>query len=300
VKYIANLMDPALHPGVWAAAREAEGWDTVAASDHYFLGGMGVNMWFPHVWVSASQMAATTSRVKITSTFANNLFRSPVEFVQASLTLQRASNGRWEAGLGAGWNRDELETTGQRFPENRERADRFIEAVKIVRQFFDEKACKFSGEYYDINVATTGGFDDVPAPALVASVGGPRTVAGVVPLIDRAELKAASPATRDGALDFAALAQIPKQHLIDLIDRVRRVREDVDLGFFGLCAAGNDPMTEMISSVFTDKDSLYAPFYGPPEQVADAMRGLEKLGITHVQVSPSNPTAFEELAAQLF
>ena len=43
-----------------------------------------------------------TERVTLLSCFANNLLRSPVEFAQAALALQRASGGRFEAGLGPG------------------------------------------------------------------------------------------------------------------------------------------------------------------------------------------------------
>lgn len=300
MEFIANLMDPTVDPASWARDREAEGWDTVAASDHYFLGGMGVNRWFPHLWVTVSQMAAGTERVKITSTFANNLFRSPVEFVQASLTMQRVSHGRFEAGVGAGWNRDEMEQSGQRYPSNRERADRFIEAVNIVRHLFDEGSCKFSGDHYSVDVPTTCGYEDVSPPALVGSLGGPRTIAGATAYLDRVELKGASPATRDGVLDFATLAQIPKQHLVELVDRVRRVREDTPLGFFALCGAGTDPLSLGMESMFPDPDSLYAGLYGHPEKVAETLVGLEKYGITHAEVSPANIDAYEQLAPYLF
>lgn len=95
MRFIANLMDFEVDPGPWAMAREAEGWDGVAASDHYFV--RRGSRWYPHLWVAVAQMAAATDRIVVTSAFANNLFRSPVEFVLASLTMQRASAGRWEA-----------------------------------------------------------------------------------------------------------------------------------------------------------------------------------------------------------
>lgn len=300
MEFVANLMDPTVDPGAWASRREAEGWSMVAASDHYVVGAMGMCRWFPHLWVSVSQMAAATERVKVTSTFANNLFRSPVEFVQASLTMQRVSGGRFEAGLGAGWNQDELERAGMRYPTKRERADRLIEAVQICRQLFDKGACTFSSSYYEIDIPMTGGFEDVSAPPLVASLGGPRTIAGATPYLDRIELKGASPATRDGVVDFVKLAAIPKQYLIDLVDQVRRIREDIPLGFFALCSPGTDDMTKGLESLFTDPDALYAGLYGHPEKVAETLLGLERYGITHPEVSPANPEAFAGLAPYLF
>jgi hypothetical protein len=294
VQFLANLMDPTVDPAPWAREREVEGWDIVAASDHYFLGGAGSYRWFPHVWVTISQMAAATSTVQLTTTFVNNLFRNPVEFVQASLTMQAASGGRFQAGLGAGWAREELEMSGEVYPPARERADRYVEALQIVRTFFDEGQCKFDGTYYHVDVPTLGGLD-VDAPLLVGSLGGPRTIRGGTPLVDRVELKGASVATRGGGIDMAKLTAIPKQHLLDLVDQVRRIRDDVPIGFFVLCAVGDGPAVQAVSNMCSP-DSLYGGFYGPPEKVAESILGLEELGIDVAQVSPASATDFAELA----
>ncbi|MBV8932409.1 MAG: LLM class flavin-dependent oxidoreductase, partial [Kutzneria sp.] len=160
-------------------------------------------------------MAAATQRIRLTANFANNLFRSPVEFAQASLTMQRASHGRWEAGFGAGWAQEELESTGQTYPTPRRRADRYIEAVQVVRQLFHTNRCSFSGEHYNINVPALAGFENLTPPPLIGSLGGPRTIAGATPYLDRVELMPATGVARGGELDWAAIAAIPKQRLID-------------------------------------------------------------------------------------
>jgi alkanesulfonate monooxygenase SsuD/methylene tetrahydromethanopterin reductase-like flavin-dependent oxidoreductase (luciferase family) len=113
-------------PADWARAREAEGWHGLAASDHFVTLGLA----YPHLWVALTEMACATRAIPITSSFANNLFRSPVEFAQASLSLNRAASGRFEAGLGAGWVEDEIVRIGWRFPE---RAGQH-RGVQIVRE----------------------------------------------------------------------------------------------------------------------------------------------------------------------
>ncbi|MCZ0943574.1 MAG: LLM class flavin-dependent oxidoreductase, partial [Gammaproteobacteria bacterium] len=62
-------------PGAWAKAKEAQGWHGICASDHLFLGDHR----YPHVFVTAMAMAGATERITVTTSFANNLFRSPVE-----------------------------------------------------------------------------------------------------------------------------------------------------------------------------------------------------------------------------
>jgi alkanesulfonate monooxygenase SsuD/methylene tetrahydromethanopterin reductase-like flavin-dependent oxidoreductase (luciferase family) len=115
-------------PGDWASGKEAEGWHGICASDHLWVGPTR----YPQVFVAATQMACATSSVKITTSFCNNLFRSPVEFAQAALSLQAASRGRFEAGLGAGWAQDEMDAMGEPYPEPGVRVSRYVEALRIA------------------------------------------------------------------------------------------------------------------------------------------------------------------------
>lgn len=210
-------------------------------------------------------VAAATQRPTIMTTFANNLFRSPVEFVQAALTMQSASGGRFVAGLGAGWNRTELETTGQHYPARRERADRYIEAAQIVRQLFDHRCCAFGGKHHTIDLPSMTGFEHVAPPPLVGSLGGPRTIASASAYLNGIELKGASPAFRDGDMDFGVLAAIPRDQLGELVDRVRRVREDIPLGFMAICGPSTDGMARAMEELF-DADSLYGGFFARPKR----------------------------------
>ena len=104
VEYVTNLMDVSLDPGEWGRRREAEGWHVLSVADHFFTDHRP----FPHVWVSAAAIAEATSTVTITTSFTNNLFRSPVEVAQASLQMQNVADGRFELGLGAGWAKGEM------------------------------------------------------------------------------------------------------------------------------------------------------------------------------------------------
>src|SRR3954471_5293712 len=97
-------------PGPWAADREAEGWDGLGMYDHWYLSTVGRGLFHP--FAVLGNVAGLTSRLRLTTTFANNLARSPVEFAQAALTLQYLSAGRFDAGLGAGWSAQELEGAG--------------------------------------------------------------------------------------------------------------------------------------------------------------------------------------------
>jgi len=295
VEFIANFMTVDLDPATWARQREAEGWHVLGCADHLWSGTRP----FPHAWVTLGVFAATTSRCQLTTSFANNLFRSPVEFAQAAWQMQLVSNGRFEAGLGAGWSKDEAVGASIEYPEPRDRAGRLIEAVHIVRQLFDTGKASYHGAYYDIEVPFLGPQEHpIAPPPLVASLGGDRTIKGAGPYCDRIELKLISAATRDGALDLPKLASIPISHLHDLVAKVRAVNETAPLSVFILCSVGDDPQTKAVEEMLGD--SFFGGFYGHPEKVASSMHALADAGLARVQVSPFSADSFEKLAPHLF
>jgi alkanesulfonate monooxygenase SsuD/methylene tetrahydromethanopterin reductase-like flavin-dependent oxidoreductase (luciferase family) len=293
MEFIANFMTCDLSPVSWARTREAEGWDVLGCADHFFTADRP----YPHLWVTLATMAAATSTVRLTSSFANNLLRSPVEFAQAALAMHAACDGRFEAGLGAGWTRNEIEGASLTYPSPGDRAGRYIEAITIVRALLTDGRCTFHGRYYDIDIPVIGPRSTASAPPLVASLGGDRTIREIAPLVDRVELKLISAATRGGQLELDKLASIPRSHLDDLVAKVRAVNATVPLSVFILCSAGDDARTRAVESMLGD--SFLGGFFGEPSKVADSMHALAEAGISRVQVSPFTEQSFELLATRL-
>ena len=288
VELVANYTSATQDPREFAVAAEAAGFDGVGCSDHFFRTSA-----YPHLWVAASAMAQATSRVFVTSAFSNNLFRSPVEFAQASLTMQWLSGGRFEAGLGAGWLEPEIRAIGHDYPPPAVRARRFLEAVQIVRQLFDTRACTFAGEHYSIDMPTIGP-NVGPSPPLVASLGGPWTIDLVAPLVDRVELKFGA-STRGGDLDMAVLAGCTRDDLVRMIDRVRCAAPDVSVGMFATIAVGDAAETAAMRDSLGD--GLYAGFVGERDRVLDNLLALEELGISRVQVAERLKGSFVRLGS---
>lgn len=290
MQLFANLTSNRHDPGEFGAFAERSGFDGVTCSDHYWLSDA-----FPHVWVSLAAVACATERVTIAPSFANNLFRSPFEFVQASATLQRLSDGRYEAGLGAGWAERELVATGQSFPAGPIRARMYREALLIARELFTSGSCSFSGEYYTVEVPHLAMLAASPIP-LVASVGGPWTIRHITPIVDRVELKFGR-STRGGALDVPALASVTSDELGGMVAAVRDVRPDIGVGLFLLVAAGDGPAVRAVSDAFGD--NLCGQFTGEAKRVLDNVRSLEALGISRVQLTELVPGSLQRIAEVL-
>ncbi len=264
----------------WARQKEQEGWHGICASDHFWVNTTR----YPHVFVAATQMACATRAVRITTSFCNNLFRSPVEFAQAAWSLQAASNGRFEAGLGAGWAQDEIEAIGANYPQPGQRVSRYVEALEIVRQLFNTGQCTFAGEYYQVNISgehalATG----AEAPLLIGSAGGPRTLREVTPIVDRIEIKASARATRVGHLDFGIMASVSEDEVLGNIERVRQVRGDIPIGIFILTATGDNAQVAAMKQAMGN--GYLGRFMGDPAEVAAALRSLGEAGINRVQLT---------------
>lgn len=291
MQFFPNMTDAAIEPTAWAVEREAQGWPGVRVSDHLWI-----TKPFPHLWVTLAQMAMCTTTLELGSSFANNLFRSPVEFVQASLSMQRASGGRFEAGLGAGWTEDEMIRTGRRYPEGPERAGMYFEAATIVKELFATGSCAFTGEHYDVDVPMIGP-ECVTPPPLAVSVGGARTIREVAPLADIVELKANGAATRGGKLDLGAVGGVTRDDLRRLVERVREANGHAPLGLFAMVAAGSGAAIDTRKAALGD--GLFAGLTGSPAEVAESLLSLGELGISRVQLTEFAPGTIDALAPLL-
>lgn len=292
MEYVTNLMDVSVNPGEWARQREDEGWDVLSVADHFYTDHRP----FPHVWVAVTAIAAATSNVKVTTSFVNNLLRSPVEVAQAALLLHKVSDGRFELGVGAGWAEGEIIDAGMDYPVPRDRAGMYIEAIQIVRSLITEGTCSFNGNHYSVNAKNLGPLGDEP-PLLIGSVGGSRTVREVTPFLDRVEIKASSASTRGGKLDLQVMANIPESHLLSMIEKVQAIRPGIELGMFVLCNAGTDEFTKGLEQ--TMGDNLYGRFFGSPEKVAEGLKWLAEQGISRAQLSPFDDASLDRLAPLL-
>lgn len=283
-----------MRPDDWAREKEAEGWHGVCASDHLWVNASR----YPHVFVAATQMACATESIKVTTSFCNNLFRSPVEFAQAALALQQASNGRFEAGLGAGWAQDEIEAIGWHYPEPAKRVTRYVEALQIARALLATGQCTFHSEHYQIDISGDNRLAAFGSPPpLIGSAGGPRALREVTPIVDRIEIKASARATRVGHLDFAIMASVSEDEVLGNIERVRKIREDVPIGIFILVAAGKDSAVQGLKQSLGN--GYLSRFMGAAEDVAQALQELGTAGVDRVQLTELVPGTYAELAPVL-
>lgn len=166
----------------WARRAEALGYDSVWVSDHFFLeitryGGPPGRHGSLEPLATLSAIASATERVRLGTLVLSEAFRPPAMLAKSAATLDVASGGRLELGLGAGWYEDEYRAYGYPFGSAGERMQRLEEAVHIVGGLLrGEEPLTFDGEFYSVRDAINlpRAAQDPRPPVLIGSKGGPR------------------------------------------------------------------------------------------------------------------------------
>ena len=138
-----------------AAARKAEeqGFYSVSVNDHFYspLG----NAQSPQLecFTALTAMACVTSRIRLVPAVAAVSFRNPAMLAKIMTCVDLASNGRFTAGLGAGWQPTEYVAHNYPFPSTGERLEQLDEAIQICKAMWTQDEPTWRGKHFYIEKA---------------------------------------------------------------------------------------------------------------------------------------------------
>ncbi|HVL32690.1 MAG TPA: TIGR03560 family F420-dependent LLM class oxidoreductase [Actinomycetota bacterium] len=104
-------------------------------------------------WTLLSSLLSRTERIRGGILVTCVMYRNPSVLAKAAATVDHASAGRVDFGLGSCWNAWEASLYGIDFPPLRERNDRLIEALQVVRTMWDASRESFEGRFYQVSGA---------------------------------------------------------------------------------------------------------------------------------------------------
>jgi alkanesulfonate monooxygenase SsuD/methylene tetrahydromethanopterin reductase-like flavin-dependent oxidoreductase (luciferase family) len=271
-------------PDVLAMARAAEdaGFDSVWVPDHLLIQDEGRDP--QGVWECAAllgALAATTSRVDIGTLVVATSFRNPALLAKIADTVDSLSGGRLILGLGSGRHEPEHRAFGYPFDHQ---IGRFEEALTIITGLLRNGQIDFQGTYYqarDCELRPRGPRPNGP-PILIGALGtGPRML----------QLTARYADLWNAWLTWGRSFPDAVPPLRDLVDEA-------------CVAVGRDPATlqrtvtllarvpgQRANLTFTSPTGSGDPLTGPPEAIAEALRGFAREGISHVQIVHAPNTA---------
>ncbi|HET9671430.1 MAG TPA: TIGR03560 family F420-dependent LLM class oxidoreductase [Actinomycetota bacterium] len=139
-----------------ARACEAHGFAGLFRSDHYLAFDDPTRRGSLDAWTTLAALAPLTERIRLGSMVSPATFRHPSLLAKSVVTVDHASGGRAELGMGAGWFQREHAAFGFPFASDRERVDVLAEQVEIVHRLWDrsEGEVTFAGHHYRLDACT--------------------------------------------------------------------------------------------------------------------------------------------------
>jgi len=104
-------------------------------------------------WTMLSSLLSRTDRIRGGILVSCVMYRQPSVLAKAATTVDHASGGRLELGIGSCWNAWEAGMYGLDFPPHRERNERLAEAIQVIRTMWDPSKQNYDGKYYKVSAA---------------------------------------------------------------------------------------------------------------------------------------------------
>lgn len=131
-------------------------------------------------WVTLTAIAQATSRIRIGSMVNGIHHRHPAVVANMASAIDIVSGGRFELGLGAGWNEEESGAYGIELGSLRERFDRLDEGLEVLVGLLAEEETTFHGRYYQLtNARNDPKGPQLPLPICIGGTGEKRTLRSV-------------------------------------------------------------------------------------------------------------------------
>ena len=132
------------------------GWDGVYVADHFVWHvDPGEDDTGPMLECGSlvAALGAVVPRVRIGTLVYGITYRHPAVLANMAATVDQITGGRFVLGVGAGWQINEHEQYGLELGPPRQRIDRFVESLQVMRGLLRQTRTTFHGDYYRVTDA---------------------------------------------------------------------------------------------------------------------------------------------------
>lgn len=175
--------------------------------------------WHTHdPFVALGACAAVTSKIKLGTGICLVIERDPITLAKEIATVDMISNGRFILGIGAGWNREEMENHGANYPR---RWAEVREKVLAMKAIWSNEEAEYHGEFVN--------FEPIWSYPKPVQEGGPPIWIGANSkwVFDRLAEYA------DGWMPIGGLGSGNMDKLKIAFDKVGRSVNELDMALFG-------------------------------------------------------------------
>lgn len=262
-------------------ARHVEdlGYSTLLMPDHFPLDLATVP--------ALTMAAAVTTTLKVGSMVFDNDFRHPLLLAKEAATIHLLTDGRFECGVGAGWNQEEYSMAGIPFDSPKVRVDRLEEALPLMVKAWSGETFSHQGRFYQVQ-----DYQGAPVcrPPLVVGGGGPRMLrlaarhADIVSILFKLSQGGMGP----GQVPDSSLEAVRRQ--VDLVreaagDRFEELELSLPVFWARLTDTPRDDIAENAAGVgYTPEQAMASMhfLYGSEDGVVEELeRRRELLGVNY-------------------
>ncbi|HKG56357.1 MAG TPA: TIGR03560 family F420-dependent LLM class oxidoreductase [Candidatus Limnocylindrales bacterium] len=275
----------------WPALRdacveaEAAGFDTIWLDDHLLADEGDWHDAKLEGWSALAAVAAVTKRARLGLLVSANTFRNPGLTAKLATTLDHVSEGRAILGIGGGWFEREHDAFGIDFGSGfGERLDRLDEAVMLIRRLLDGERVTHEGRFYQFHDAVC---EPRPLqqhlPILIGGSGPKKTL--------RTTARYADLWNGFGSVDrVAGTSDVLRERCAEEGRPFEAIERTVtmDVVIRDDAAAAERTYDEIAArhglrgEAGSDGSARGLNAWGPPEAVADYVRGFAEIGVAEV------------------
>jgi alkanesulfonate monooxygenase SsuD/methylene tetrahydromethanopterin reductase-like flavin-dependent oxidoreductase (luciferase family) len=272
-----------------ARLAESESLYSFARSDHLAWGPEPAEA--TDAFATMGGLARDTDTVRLCVLVTPITFRHPAIIAKNAATIDQMSGGRFDLGVGTGWNDFEHDVLGIPFPEGSERWARFEDALSYLETAFGAGHGTHSGPYYSLDL------DMRPKPTgirLIVGGSGPKrtpTLAGtradeyntfICPVDEaRAKIQVMREAAGDRAVEATMMGP------------VTAAATDAELADLISAAAGRRNITSDELILRWEKSGR---LFGTPTQLKEKIAALEEVGVERLYLQWWDLTDYDGLA----
>jgi len=219
---------------LWLAADEFDVFESAWNWDHFYPLAPpyeGPNL---EGWTMLAALAQATSRIRIGCMVNGMHHRHPAVSANMIATLDHISNGRFEFGIGAGWNEMESSAYGLELGTLTERSDRLEEGIEVIISLLSNDVTNHSGRYFTLTDAWCEPkcVQRPHAPIVVGGKGRKRTLRTAARLADQWDMT-----FPENPADWSELNEVLLAHCEDVGRDPTEIKRSIHLGY----EADSDP-----------------------------------------------------------
>jgi len=245
-----------------ARAAEAAGFVGMTGMDHLAPPLVDEQPMFEAI-VATTWLAAHTERITLGSLVLCDAFRLPALLARQAVSIDHASRGRFELGIGWGSVREEFTTFGVGSTEPSARVDRLRETLEVMRSLWAGEVVDYDGRYHQLRGARQ---EPLPLGHIPIVIGGTgrKTLALVREFADWWNVHVGSLEKLDELRSHVGDARVSIQQMVALV--------------------GGDGDRDAITSLALRRFGFSRPVIGTAAELVDHYGRLAEQGIERVYV----------------